>query len=211
MIKLLIVDDEPIERESMQMILQKAFPSLTIKQAKNGKAAVEITNIFHPDIILMDIMMPVMTGLEAIEQIQSQHPKMKFVMVTAYDMFEYARQALKLGVKDYLLKPSKAKEIVAAVGQVLDEHRKEKSEETTRQTKQEEWTKALALIETDVVTQLLYDHVHEIHIDLLMNMLSIQSTEDQFVMVVLLPEGSGRYYSLIKEKVRKERSGWVGA
>lgn len=211
MIKLLIVDDEPIERESMQMILQKAFPSLTIKQAKNGKAAVEITNIFHPDIILMDIMMPVMTGLEAIEQIQSQHPKMKFVMVTAYDMFDYARQALKLGVKDYLLKPSKAKEIVAAVGQVLDEHTKEKSEESTRQTKQEEWTKALALIETDVVTQLLYDHVHEIHIDLLMNMLSIQSTEDQFVMVVLLPEGSGRYYSLIKEKVRKERSGWVGA
>ena len=72
--RLLIVDDEPIEREGMEAILQKAFPNLLIAQAKNGKMAIELTDSFQPDLILMDIMMPGMTGLEAIETIQISHP-----------------------------------------------------------------------------------------------------------------------------------------
>ena len=119
--KLLIVDDEPIEREGMQAILQKAFPELTIYQAKNGEVAIELADTIQPDLVLMDIMMPGMTGLEALEKIQDKHSTIKFVMVTAFDMFDYARQAIKLGVKDYLLKPSRASEIVATVGKVLEE------------------------------------------------------------------------------------------
>jgi two-component system response regulator YesN len=211
MIKLLIVDDEPIEREGMQAILHKAFPDLEIKQAKNGKIAVEMAGVFKPDLILMDIMMPGMNGLEAIEQISSDYPNIKFVMVTAYDMFDYARQAIKLGVKDYLLKPSKASEIVATVGKVLKQSEIEHNSHETSKFQQEAMQNALTLVETDVVTQLLFDHVHEVHIDMLVEMLDIRSTNEKFVMVILLPAGSEKYYSEVKVKIRQTGSGWVGA
>ena len=68
MMKLLIVDDEPIEREGMQAILQKAFPELTIYQARNGEVAIELADTIQPDLVLMDIKMPGMTGLEAIRK-----------------------------------------------------------------------------------------------------------------------------------------------
>jgi len=209
--KLLIVDDEPIEREGMEAILQKAFPDLLIAQAKNGKIAIELTDSFQPDLILMDIMMPGMTGLEAIEVIQVSHPMVKFVMVTAFDMFDYARQALKLGVKDYLLKPSKASEIVLTVGKVLDECQKEHEAASSSKLQIEKWEQALALAETDIVTQLLFDHVHEVHIDMLVEMLDIRSTLEKFVVVVVLPEGAHNFYLAIKEKVRATGDAWVGA
>ncbi|WP_019414467.1 response regulator [Paenisporosarcina sp. TG20] len=209
--KLLIVDDEPIERDGMQAILHKAYPDLDIKQAKNGKIAVEMAGEFKPDLILMDIMMPGMNGLEAIAQISEDHPSIKFVMVTAFDMFDYARQAIKLGVKDYLLKPSKASEIVAIVGKVMEQSELEQHSLATSKFQQAAMQNALTLVETDVVTQLLFDHVHEVHIDMLVEMLEIRSTNEKFVMVILLPIGLETYYSQIKEKVRQTESGWVGA
>jgi two-component system, response regulator YesN len=211
MIKLLIVDDEQIEREGMQAILQRAYPDLIMKQAKNGKIAVEMAGDFRPDLIMMDIMMPGMTGLEAIEHISAVSPEVKFVMVTAYDMFDYARTALKLGVKDYLLKPSKPSDIVETVGKVLKEIEAERASRAVNEHQQEALEKALSVVETDVVTQLLYDHVHEVHIDLLMEMLDTKSSSESFVMVVLIPAGSEHLYQGIKEKVRRNGSGWVGA
>ncbi|MGI2328964.1 response regulator [Planococcus sp. YIM B11945] len=211
MMKLLIVDDEQLERDGLQAILQKAYPELVIKQSKNGKLAVEMASEFKPDLIMMDIKMPGMSGLEAVERISAEHPEIKFVMITAFDTFDYARQAIKLGVKDYLLKPSKASEIVATVGKVLNQNEEERKFLEASQAQQNSLQKALTLVETDVVTQLLFDHVHEVHLDMLVEMLDIRSTNEKFVMSVLLPEGSGSYYSAIKEKVRKTKSGWVGA
>lgn len=209
--KLLIVDDEPIEREGMEAILQKAFPTLTIAQAKNGKMAMDLTESFQPDLVLMDIMMPGMNGLEAIETIQANHPSIKFIMVTAFDMFDYARQAIKLGVKDYVLKPSKASEIVSTVGKVLEECQKERQAAKSKRLQSEKWEQALTLVETDIVTQLLFDHVHEVHIDMLVEMLDIRSTLEKFVMVIVLPEGAEHFYLPIKKRVRENGDAWVGA
>ncbi|MDF1510887.1 response regulator [Robertmurraya sp. DFI.2.37] len=211
MIKLLIVDDEQIEREGMQAILQKAYPNLKIEQARNGKMAVQMTEDFCPDLILMDIKMPGMSGLEAVAFIQKKHENVKFIMVTAYDMFEYLREAIKLGVKDYLLKPSKASEILQTVGKVLQQIEEEKKLAEERKQKQQEYQKALALVETDVVTQLLFDHVHEVHLDMLVEMLDIKSTNEMFVMCLLLPHDKDNLYPLIKKKLRKLGGCWVGA
>ncbi|MDR7074344.1 response regulator [Fictibacillus barbaricus] len=204
MLKLLIVDDEQIEREGLQVILQKAFPEVSIAQAKNGRVAVEMVDEFKPDLVLMDIQMPGMNGLEAIQQITNIDPSIKFVMITAFDMFDYARQAIKLGVKDYLLKPSKVSEIAATVGKVLEEIEEERKSLGVLK-------KALPLVETDVVTQLLFDHVHEVHLDMLVEMLDIPSTDESFVVSILLPEGGEKLYSAVKEKIRQLGSAWVGA
>jgi two-component system response regulator YesN len=211
MIKLLIVDDEQIEREGLQAILLKGFPELVIEQAKNGNVAVRMTEQFQPDLILMDIKMPGMNGIEAVERIGMEHPGIKFVMVTAYDTFEYARKAIKLGVKDYLLKPSKASEILATVGRVLKQIEEERLSLETNRLQQHALQKAMPLVETDVVTQLLFDHVHEVHLDELVGLLGIRTTNEKFAMIVLLPPGSESFYSQIKEKIRHSGSGWVGA
>lgn len=211
MIKLLIVDDEQIEREGMQAILQKAYPDLVIEQAKNGKIAVLMAKEFKPDVILMDIKMPGMNGFEAVDLISADYPNIKFIMVTAYDTFDYVRLAIKRGVKDYLLKPSKASEIVVTVGKVLTQIEEEQKSLEKRKLQQEALQKTLSVVETDVVTQLLFDHVHEVHLDMLVEMLDIRSTNEMFVMLVLQPAGSENLYSAVKEKVRQTRSGWVGA
>jgi two-component system, response regulator YesN len=211
MIKLLIVDDEQIEREGLQAILQKAFPDLVIEQAKNGKVAIQMAEEFRPDVVLMDVKMPGMNGLEAIEQISANHPNTKFVMVTAYDTFEYARHAIRLGVKDYLLKPSKASEIVSTVGKVLNQCKEEHESLLNNKLQHDKLQRALPLVETDVVTQLLFDHVHDMHINMLIEMLDIRSTNEKFVMLILLPAGADNFYLEIKEKVRQTRNSWVGA
>ncbi|MBU9712044.1 response regulator [Evansella tamaricis] len=211
MLKLLIVDDEQIEREGMEAILHKSFPDLLIDQAKNGKIAVEKAKQLNPDIILMDIKMPGMSGLEAIEIIGKDQPMIKFVMVTAFDMFDYARQAIKLGVKDYLLKPSKASEIVETVGRVMKQIEEEREALIKSMIQEEVLQKTLTVVETDVVTQLLFDHVHEVHLDMLVELLDIHSTNEMFVMIVILPSGSEKFYSQVKQIVRETRSGWIGA
>jgi two-component system, response regulator YesN len=211
MIRLLIVDDEQIEREGVQVILEKNFPDLVIEQAKNGNMAVQLAEEFKPDLILMDIKMPGMNGLEAVERISLDFPHIKFIMVTAYDTFDYMRQAIKFGVKDYLLKPSKASDIVMTIGKVIEQIKEEKMSLEKSKQERAALQKTLALVETDVVTQLLFDHVHEVHVDMLLEILDIQSTDEMFVMIVLLPNGSEKYYSSVKEKVRQTKSGWVGA
>jgi two-component system, response regulator YesN len=211
MIRLLIVDDEQIEREGVQVILEKNFPDLVIEQAKNGNMAVQLAEEFKPDLILMDIKMPGMNGLEAVERISLDFPPIKFIMVTAYDTFDYMRQAIKFGVKDYLLKPSKASDIVMTIGKVIEQIKEEKMSLEKSKQERAALQKTLALVETDVVTQLLFDHVHEVHVDMLLEILDIQSTDEMFVMIVLLPNGSEKYYSSVKEKVRQTKSGWVGA
>ncbi|HAQ06752.1 MAG TPA: DNA-binding response regulator [Bacillus bacterium] len=211
MIKLLIVDDEQIEREGMKAILDRAFPDLIVEQANNGNMAVEMAARFRPDLVLMDIQMPGMNGLEAVEQILSDLPHIKFIMVTAFDTFNYVQSALKLGAKDYILKPSKVSEIRATVGKVLRVIENERELQAESSMQRVMLQRTLALAETDVVTQLLFDHVHEVHLNMLIEMLDIRSTSEVFVMNVIVPDGMEHLYSRIKEKVRKTRSGWVGA
>jgi two-component system, response regulator YesN len=211
MIKLLIVDDEPIEREGLIAILRNGFSDLVIDQAKNGKIAVEMAEKFRPDLILMDIKMPGMNGLEAVEFISEKDPDVKFIMVTAYDTFEFARKAIKLGVKDYLLKPSKVGEIIATVGKVLQQIEEEQQSRETSKLQQDALRKVLPVVETDIVTQLLFDHVHEVHLDELVRFLGVSTANEKFAMTVLLPPGSEGAYSAVREKLRQTGSGWVGA
>ena len=211
MIKILIVDDEQVERDGLEMILMKNFPDIVMKQAENGRLAIEIAEEFQPDLVFMDIQMPGMTGIEVIEKLKSDHPRMKFILVTAYATFDYAKVAMKLGVVDYLVKPSRIKEIVDTVGKVLVQIRSE--QQSLQEIKQQNDTlqKAMSLFQTDVVTQLLFDHVHEVHLEDLLELLDIQATGEKFVISLIVQDGFEAYYSTVREKVSQTGSGWVGA
>ena len=123
-ITLLVADDEPIVRTFIrQYVRENGLPVARILEAANGQEAIDLAREYSPDLILMDIRMPGVGGLEAATAILKERPSAGIVMATAYDDFEYARSALRSGVKDYLLKPLDPAALAALIHKALDAKR----------------------------------------------------------------------------------------
>lgn len=121
MVKILIADDEPAERESLLRIAQGMDRVSGVRAVENGRQAVINATLWKADLILMDIEMPGMNGLEAAREILSQSPRCKVIFITAYPLFVYALDAIKLGASDYILKPVEAEAVRAAVDKAADQ------------------------------------------------------------------------------------------
>lgn len=116
MIKLLIADDEHIEREVLSDIVQKRFGhEADVREAASGRQAVDMAALWGAELVLMDIEMPGLNGLEAARQILLQRPECKVIFITAYSLFSYAHEAVKLGAADYILKPVNPEEVEKAI------------------------------------------------------------------------------------------------
>lgn len=121
--KILLVDDEPLEREVLRRILKKKEEQyLVVGESDNGLDALEYVKKHPVDVVIMDIKMPKMTGIEASRLMKKWNPRIGIVIVTAYNDFEFAQYALKYNVDDYLLKPSRPEQVFEAL-----ERAKEKS------------------------------------------------------------------------------------
>ncbi|HWO76476.1 MAG TPA: response regulator [Bacillus sp. (in: firmicutes)] len=128
-IKMILADDEMIERKAMKKLIEDHFgEGLVIGEAANGRQAIELADKLHPDLILMDVKMPGINGLEAIEKIQIKHKNIKFIMVSAYDSFEYVKKAMNEGVKEYILKPAEEEETIQTIIRVYQEILREREQ-----------------------------------------------------------------------------------
>lgn len=106
MYKILVVEDETIEREAIISIIQKNFNGiLSATSATNGFDAMQMLEVDKPDILLCDINVPIKNGLEVIRDARRLYPQCYALVLTSYDIFEYAHEAIKLGVEDFMLKP----------------------------------------------------------------------------------------------------------
>lgn len=118
--KIIVADDEPIECMAINKMLgELSLPLEIIKNAHDGEELVKIARIEKPDIAIIDINMPELNGLTAIEILHSIVPDMKIIIHSAYHDYSYMQRAVQLGVVDYLLKPVTSKDIEKAIERAL--------------------------------------------------------------------------------------------
>lgn len=120
MIRVLIADDERLEREALADLVVRRFEhEAVIQTAENGRRAADTAILWEADLILMDIEMPGINGLDAARAVLEQRPECKVIFVTAYSLFQYAHEAMHLGACDYLLKPVNPDEAEAAIRRAI--------------------------------------------------------------------------------------------
>ncbi|HAT4365169.1 TPA: response regulator [Clostridium perfringens] len=120
MFSIMVADDEQLERSVLTAILKKNVRVKEIIEAKNGKEALELNRELNPDIIIMDIKMPGINGIKALELIKNENPNKEIIMLTAYDDFEFIHKVLVLGGSDYIIKPIKPDKIMGIIDNIID-------------------------------------------------------------------------------------------
>ena len=131
--KVLLVDDEEEVRNAIeQRINWEELGFEVIGKAQNGVKAMEIAEKLQPDVVITDIKMPYMNGLELARNLKEENPGVRILILTGFDEFEYAKEAVHLEIEEYILKPINANELFECLKRlknVLDKEREEKSEE----------------------------------------------------------------------------------
>ncbi len=123
--KILIVEDEMLERKAMVHLIRTGFPQVTeILTAENGEKAVETALSARPELVLMDINLPLLDGIEAAARIRERIPEIRIIMVSAYSDYEHLRSSMRNQACDYLVKPYSAESFQEAVERGLGEKKK---------------------------------------------------------------------------------------
>ena len=141
MIRLLIADDERLERDALTEMVSRRFEhEVVLETAENGRKAADTAILWGADLILMDIEMPGMSGLDAARAVLAQRPGCRVIFVTAYSLFQYAHEAVHLGACDYLLKPVDPDELEASIRRAMRQIETERKLEALAPVQQEEET-----------------------------------------------------------------------
>jgi DNA-binding NarL/FixJ family response regulator len=114
-IQVLLADDQELIRRGFRMILEEQADISVIGEAADGDEAVRLTGDLHPDVVLMDVRMPGTDGIDATRRIVAEHPGARVLVLTTYDLDEYAFSALRYGASGFLLKDARPAELADAI------------------------------------------------------------------------------------------------
>lgn len=183
MYKILIVDDEEFIRTAIASIIDwKSIGFTCVLEAEDGELAYEIALEHRPDVILTDIRMPFMDGLELSERITKELPNTKILILTGHDEFEYAKKALKIGVLDYIVKPIRSealRDVMINTKNILDQEKKRR-EEYTRIKRQ--LRKSLPLLKEKFYNSLICNKLSKEEIDKRTKYLEIDLQQESYTV-----------------------------
>jgi DNA-binding NarL/FixJ family response regulator len=119
-ISVLLVDDQPLLRKGFRMVLEEESGIIVVGEASDGLAALELVGRRRPDVVVMDVRMPRMDGIEATRAIVEAEPRSRILILTTFDIDEYAFNALRLGASGFILKDVPPAEFVSAIRSVAN-------------------------------------------------------------------------------------------
>jgi DNA-binding NarL/FixJ family response regulator len=117
-ISVILVDDQPLLRKGFRMVLEEEPGIVVVGEASDGAAALDLVGRYHPDVVVMDIRMPGMDGIEATRAIVATEPRSRILILTTFDLDEYAFGTLRLGASGFILKDVLPSEFVRAIRSV---------------------------------------------------------------------------------------------
>lgn len=180
----MLADDEGIVINALSLIIEKNFKGLCIiESAKTGRSVIELAERFRPDIAFMDIQMPGINGIEAIKEIKKTSPSTLFIILSAYNKFDYAKEAINLGVLEYLNKPVNQKVIIEVINKAMhlvDQEKKRRSQELLIKEKLEI---VVPIIESGAVYAILFQEENECDLARYNELLDIEA-EYGYMMVL---------------------------
>ncbi|MDF2676273.1 MAG: two component transcriptional regulator, AraC family, partial [Bacillota bacterium] len=198
MYKIIICDDELIIRNGLKSLIESANSKLEIAgMASNGFEAYKQINDIQPEIVLMDINMPGMTGLEVIKEILPTLPLTKFIIISGYDEFEYAQQAIKLKAYDYLLKPIDKKNLFSVLENACNDYAKEKKAFAEELTNENPTVQKKAI-------DFIYKHYNDSELSL--NTIAKQLHVSESYLTRIIKNKSNMSFSDLLTKIRMEKA-----
>lgn len=120
LIRILVADDHPVVQQGLNGLITPRYGMTVVGQAKNGQEAVEKARSLQPDVILMDLFMPIKSGLEAIKEIKQENPAARILVLTSFGEDEQVATAIRAGALGYLLKNSDPDELLHAIREVAE-------------------------------------------------------------------------------------------
>lgn len=178
--KVLVVDDERGVRESIRMLLKDQYD---VALASNGKEAIAQLIDTHPDVVLLDLRMPDMSGIEVLQNIKAQDPHVEVILVTAYATVDTARKALRLGAFDYITKPFNPFELEAIVRRGVERRMDVLRRSATLEAIQQDYQSLRQ--EVDMAKHRIATHVRDTVYALLMSLELRDAYSGQHSMAVL--------------------------
>ena len=120
MIRVVIADDQELVREGLRMMLEAEPDIDVVGEAGNGAAALDAARSLDPDVVLMDVRMPQLDGIEATSRLAAAHARARILVLTTFDLDEYVYRAMKAGASGFLLKDATREQLAAAVRTVAN-------------------------------------------------------------------------------------------
>lgn len=192
MYRILLIDDEQIALDSMEHIILHDFDDKAeIGKAHSGREAIERAEQMHPHIAITDIKMPGINGIDTIREIKQNCPDARFIVLSAYDEFEYAKEALELGVEEYLLKPANRAKLVDALRRAAEHIGKERSRRTRELHLKEKVERTLPSLESGFIFTALFFDDNEAGLSNYKELFDIESEIFYVMTIELSPLESG--------------------
>ncbi len=205
MYKLLIVDDEAIERDALNYIISRSDLAIDeIDEASNGQEAISKAAIFEPDIVIMDIRMPGIDGIESSKIIKKIKANTKIILLTAFDEFNHAHEAIKLGVEAFVVKPASNERILEVLKEAmiaLEEEKKQQDKQATIEGKLKQVTKYL---ETEFLTSVIAGDLSQNQLQEYVDFMNIEGTFG-FGFVIMMRFNQEKVFSNLQQQMIKKR------
>jgi two-component system response regulator YesN len=156
---ILVDDEEEVRKSIIKKIEWQAAGFHLVGDAENGEDAMEKIEMLEPDVVLTDIRMPYMDGLQLAEKVRQRYPSMKVVIFSGYDDFEYAQRAIKLNVSEYILKPVNVEELTSILKRIKENLDLEIEEKRNLSRLREKYRKSLPIIREQFFNELVHKNL----------------------------------------------------